>query len=400
MRQCKMKYMFRQIMEDMQLCVLSIIVIIVAFIFVNLVFAQYFDTTYQVMCVKKLLGNTDSVIQLEFQNHNMEEMELKKINNFVNDLKELPGLQASGKYSMYTMVFTELQHEQETETPIIIMNKEILSLIENFPCDDWKLENCEEIPILVGEKYRQELTIGQVISSPFVRESFRVVGFMNENYQWLADSLFFSENNITKLDDKMIVISDEGFSPTEDFVLSYINNIYVKAYSNTEEVLKQLDKLSDKYEVILKCHTITDLIQEYQKENREIRLVISIITLIISVVALLSAWMTNIINFMYRKREYAIMICVGFSVRSLIFMLFLENSMKIILGYIGAHFVVNLLHTNLQEMDLARETFIQERVLEISIIYGVILLITSLLFLGYMLKRKSVQNLLGGNYYD
>lgn len=393
-------YGIKYVFGRLQTFFLSLVVIWVAFIFLNLIFSQYFDSAYQTMSVKDLVGNTDMIFQLEPQNHDMKKKELEKIDCFVNDMGQVPGLLAYGRYSMYIMVFNEIEQSSEGGETLLIMNKELLPLTNIIDYDNLGKEREGMLPVLAGEKYRKSLEVGQVLSSPFMEQKFYVAGFIDEKARWLSDSLFYSENSTINLEDKMIVLSDKSFSSSEDYIMSYINNIYLKVNSDTEAVLSEVYALSKQYGVTIKCHTVTDMIKEYQNDNKERLLFISVITLVISIVTLLSVSMVNVINYFYRKREIAIMLCVGFSTRRILFYLLLENGIKIVVGFIGSFLVTSVLRGSIYNADWIRENFIQRQVVVCMLIYGGLLILSSFLVMHFVLARQGVQKLLGGNYHD
>ncbi len=233
---------------------------------------------------------------------------------FINEIDKISGVEVCGTYDETLTYYKELKGNKE----YIELHKELIESEELFLkapmsnssellrmtskvynlCDidiekgtKYKDYDGEEIPILVGNKYKNVVEVGKVLTDVYTKKKYKIIGVLKENSKWLCtddiSDISIHLNSYVDLDSKFVVIYDEDMLNKEHKIDIDKNSFYVCIdCDNDEEVIDKINRIIKKHKYDCKLMNMEEV---YKRLNENIMLDIDnmiVHTILIGVVSL------------------------------------------------------------------------------------------------------------------
>lgn len=341
--------MFKIITKSLLKKKVSILFIIIQLTIINIAMYEMI-TTFNIIENQKvdlesiLQGNTEKMINIEFndlypdKNFANKTIELNEYLNSQDQVEYAGGfsltsipvreLKNNSKFlEMQRKIYKGTKREYYIDVPEVMfldrnMDKFLnLDVVQgqNFSRSDFNLKDGEMVPVLLGNKFKGILNIGDELNSYNLIGSehekvFIVIGFLKENSYSLNDS-YFMENEKVNLDNVIIIPSYESNNKSTTSVVKKASSyfIYAKDESYIENISLNLKIEADKMGLNVECNTFNKLYKNYKEDNDEIQNIIGITIIFLFVITVFSITSTMLIAIRKRKRELGIRIVTGAS---------------------------------------------------------------------------------------
>lgn len=336
---------FKQIYKSLMRKKVSSIFIVIQltitiFILINS-FTMLDSTNYLINEAKHSKLDLDKTIHLQIYNGSFSDEYNKnyiQLEEYINSMK---GISNYGGFDFTNTIFIELENNNEyikcrqemindtfkerydTSSELILLDQGMYDLMKlpimdgrGLETNDFYDEDNEITPILVGNRYKDILKIGQVITRVDDEHKYIVVGIIEGNCRWFNEQDYIS-NMLNSLDDKFIVPYIKSEKTSTVNILSKSNAIFyvVNDTEQIEYIEKMIDKKAETLNLRVRSSSILDELSEYKEniiEVNQICIFLAISLIIFSCFGISTIMISSIIN---RKREFGIMMSTGASIR-------------------------------------------------------------------------------------
>jgi len=291
-----------------------------------------------------LQENADNMIDIEFNDLYPDQNFAKKVMKLDQYLNSQDQIEYAGGFSQTDIYIKELENnskflemqkeiykgskqEDYIDTPNVMfldrnMDKFInLDVVEGkkFFKDDFYLKNGEIVPIILGNKFKGILNIGDKLNAYNLIGSeqekvFIVIGFLKEN-SYSLNSSYFMENKKVNLDNFIIIpFYESNYKSTLDVVSkagSYF--VYAKDKNYIENIKLNLKIKADEIGLNIESKTLNELYKNYKESNNEIHSITTITIVFLFIIIVFSITSTMLISIKKRKHELGIRIVTGAS---------------------------------------------------------------------------------------
>lgn len=211
---------------------------------------------------KRLVTDTRESIKYNSENvYYIDFMGLDLVDNndymqFLKELREIPQIVSSGTFDSTATYYSELMKDSKynkihkkiiSEKKFGYMDEfdgtEVIRMTDSIydMCDinvesgqSYEEYNGEEIPILVGYRYKNVVEVGQILTDVYYKKKYKVIGIMKENSRWIID------NDISKMD----YVLETNINLDNYFVEVYkYDDLINKETEDTKENEQQVAKL-------------------------------------------------------------------------------------------------------------------------------------------------------------
>ncbi len=222
---------------------------------------------------------------------------------------------------------------------ILYTDEVVLKMITNRLPDDVKslwTGEADPVPILVGCGYRDVIQIGDVLTIGQVPR--KVIGYLPEGDIWPADSNpRFSYNQLIQLDYILMTPICETQPGAGTIGL---NSIYFYVERGREaEVSSKIQRIARDLQITVNTESISDSMQQIYETETEVSESNLKLILFMAFICLVTTVSMTVINCMMRSRQIGIWYASGVLPSDVIWMIFIEQFLKIGFSAMIAYFV-------------------------------------------------------------
>lgn len=373
------------------MCIISVILI-------NLIIVEYYSINYEKREIERVVKYKPKDIgYIKYSYDELKKMDKKKENKILLELKKIKGIKQCGTFDNVSILFDELYkndeylkmrkeivnsmveeiHSEFNEVERLMMSQVLYKYSNVLKIEPNMLNLCDldiykgkiiikkngYIPLLIGYKYHDFIKIGQILTSTTDKKKYIVTGILKKNSRWLTNGDISNASNTSiNLDNIFVAIDDE--------MLNYDSSYIIFDESNNENtrsnVLKMIEKVSEKYKINFKILTIEEIICNMNSDMFLISkswIALAIFSLIIGILSMSSVAIVTVLS---RKSDIGILYALGFSEKIIGMIIIIENILQIgfgcIMGFCIAFFLSIYDNT----------TFVVERVIDIQFKQGII----------------------------
>lgn len=388
------------------------VMLTIAFVLVCSAVLEFQMGNYKIYKVRRFFEETDVVYNINLNTFKTDEITSQKSRQFVNGLKQLAGVEQSGRYFNTTIIFKELMNDldfiekngtiigwQEEVLPyyldICYLDKELFSLFGI--ANDEKVMEDGIIPILVGKDYEGILKVGDIYTDNNLGCKYQVIGVLSEGIG-IPNKLLFGGEDIC-LDQKIVAAYDDRIDRYNQWAASYMNSVYAVT-DGSDKTLNAISEYAKQCELHPKVLSIEELIDSYRQSNFEFFMYNSLFTGIALLSCFLAMVAISVIQIILNKREYGIYYANGISKRDVAHLIIVENGLR--------EFIAFIIATGFAYYRIKAETAVSYNVEEylyifkMQVVWIVLLLLLILLVFSSLipiiiLNRMKTTELIGGH---
>lgn len=373
------------------MCIISVILI-------NLIIVEYYRINYEKREIERVVKYKPKDIgYIKYSYDELKKMDKKKENKILLELKKIKGIKQCGTFDNVSVLFDELYkndeylkmrkeivnsmveeiHSEFNEVERLMMSQALYKYSNVLKIEPHMLNLCDldiykgkiikkkngYIPLLIGYKYHDFIKIGQILTSTTDKKKYIVTGILKKNSRWLTNGDISNASNTSiNLDNIFVAIDDE--------MLNYDSSYIIFDESDNENtrsnVLKMIEKVSEKYKINFKILTIEEILCNMKSDMFLISkswIALAIFSLIIGILSMSSVAIVTVLS---RKSDIGILYALGFSEKIIGMIIIIENILQIgfgcIMGFCIAFFLSIYNNT----------TSVVERVIDIQFKQGII----------------------------
>lgn len=373
------------------MCIISVILI-------NLIIVEYYRINYEKREIERVVKYKPKDIgYIKYSYDELKKMDKKKENKILLELKKIKGIKQCGTFDNVSVLFDELYkndeylkmrkeivnsmveeiHSEFNEVERLMMSQALYKYSNVLKIEPNMLNLCDldiykgkiikkkngYIPLLIGYKYHDFIKIGQILTSTTDKKKYIVTGILKKNSRWLTNGDISNASNTSiNLDNIFVAIDDE--------MLNYDSSYIIFDESDNENtrsnVLKMIEKVSEKYKINFKILTIEEILCNMKSDMFLISkswITLAIFSLIIGILSMSSVAIVTVLS---RKSDIGILYALGFSEKIIGMIIIIENILQIgfgcIMGFCIAFFLSIYNNT----------TSVVERVIDIQFKQGII----------------------------
>lgn len=376
------------------MCIISVILI-------NLIIVEYYSINYEKREIERVVKyKSKDIGYIKYSYDELKKMDKKKENKILLELKKIKGIKQCGTFDNVSVLFDELYkndeylkmrkeivnsmveeiHSEFNEVERLMMSQTLYKYSNVLKIEPNMLNLCDldiykgkiikkkngYIPLLIGYKYHDFIKIGQILTSTTDKKKYIVTGILKKNSSWLTNGDISNASNTSiNLDNLFVAIDDE--------MLNYDSSYIIFDESDNENtrsnVLKMIEKVSEKYKINFKILTIEEILCNMKSDMFLISkswIALAIFSLIIGILSMSSVAIVTVLS---RKSDIGILYALGFSEKIIGMIIIIENILQIgfgcIMGFCIAFFLSIYNNT----------TSVVERVIDIQFKQGIISII-------------------------
>lgn len=404
--------LIKRIKKNIIIWLALVIVFTIAMVLVQLALYEYEKTNYTIRLTNEMIGNNDNVYNVCLNTPEITEDIAMDMRGFLEELKNVPGVSASGRYIISSLIFDELKDNEllanrnnelfegtlRADYPslidVVYADKELLPLLHMESLDN--METKDTIPTWVGYNYADILSIGNIYTDPLTSCKYEIVGVIKKDLRLPSETLLRSYL-YKDMNNAIFALYDERIEADYYYTYNYGNSMYFET-NGTDETLNEIISLAKKHNLHVKIRSIPAYIDEYKQENKEMLMLTFLFTSIAVVSGLMSILSSSIINIVLRKQELGIMLANGFLPGDIKRIIFIENGIKQFPAYFISIFITRayIIRNTLTDLDDCLRVH-QYYVVGKAFIILLILLIISSVIPIILLNRIKPAELMGGN---
>lgn len=390
------------------------VMLTIAFVLVCSAVLEFQMGNYKIYKVRRFFKKTDVVYNINLNTFKTDEIISQKSRQFVNGLKQLEGVERSGRYFNTTIIFKELLNDlefiekngtiigwQEEALPyyldICYLDKELFFLFGIT--NDERVMDEGIIPVLVGKDYEGILKVGDIYTDNYNSGcKYQVIGVLSEGIEIPNKLLLFGGEDIC-LDQKIVAAYDDRIDRYNQCAASYMNSVYVVT-DGSDKTLNAIREYAKQCELHPTVLSIEELIDSYWQSNFDFFMYNSLFTGIALLSCFLAMVAISVIQIILNKREYGIYYANGISKRDVARLIIAENGLREFIAFIiAAGFAYyrikaeTLVSYNMEEYLYIFKT----QVIWIVLLLLLILLVFSSLIPIIILNRTKTTELIGGH---
>ncbi|MGN0166252.1 MAG: hypothetical protein ACI39R_08735 [Lachnospiraceae bacterium] len=387
----------------------NIVMIICMIITFDLVFTSAFlynDTNFYKNRIKKAVkSDFDTTFNVTIESGSlMNENYLEQINEYIQSIKEINGVEFAGAYVTSMGFFNELAGKSAYRTINEGCNDELVLL--NFPqssmflytdyelFDMYEINYDEEqyriaeeegyIPVVVGNAYKDIVDEGDVLTCR--EESYKIINVLNDsNRRWISQSvgISVSSGNTLNLDYYFIIQREYCTLPAD-----YMHSIYfgVDKHVSVTAVSAIVKAKASEFELHASVKSVADSLREIEESENEESKYITNMYISMFIVCIVSSVTVNIVSLLFRKKELGIFIANGVSIREILAMTVVETVIKVFCAC--AVTVAYELYSYMSYFGTATEEILISSLGNIWVMGAVILVISSIVPIFYIARKQ------------
>lgn len=387
-----------------------VLMFVIAIVVIQVAIIENECIYYEINLVEKIMPERDHLYNIRLNTPEVNDEVFFCLEDYTNELKELEGVVAAGRYYQTNIVFEELlQNQQFLEMQrtlrqgtlgeaypqcidIVYMDEELLPM---FSMDELpKGKEADASPVLVGAEYKDYLKVGQCFTDSVSQKKYEVVGVLPENYKLPSVSLFFSAELYLDMDKAIFALHDESFQKD---ILHCTDNIF--CYSDgSKECLERVSQLAQEKNLRITIASVSELIEKTKEDNKQGMELQLLFTVVIVFSAFFAVVVTSVIRILLYKQEYGILYANGVSYKDTVKLFAMDHGIKLIVSFVIAFFVtqIYLRKVTLAGLEDMLQLFYTQGLWKSALIVVTMFVISTFTPM-YLLRKLNVADLLGGN---
>lgn len=294
------------------------------------------SAAYQQKMFENNIGvDMEKVLHLDYQYTEENPEFANVIRQYLNYIKELPGVETIGQFDATGMYFSELENMKEYKS----INGELLKgqKYENYPGISQLLSIDEEIlsfvkggiteyaattsglfPIYVSEIFKDILSEGQILTDARTGDQYEIVGYFSTGTKWVEEDDIIRFPLIS-LDGWFIAPFTEKSRDDIMTQLSSLHNTYVFLSDNadTDFVKEQIASYPLQHDFEASAMLLSAEYEVYRSETATFTTRQMILALFISIMAIGSIVAVFTTNILLKKKQYGVWFANGFTLSNI-----------------------------------------------------------------------------------
>lgn len=290
------------------------------------------SVAYQQKIFESNIGvDMEKVLHLDYQ-HTEENPEFANvIQQYLDYIKGLPGVEAVGQFDATGMYFSELENMNEYKS----INENLLKgeKYENYPAITQLLSVDEEIlsfvkggiteydattsgffPLYVSEVFKTILPKGQILTDKRTGDQYEIVGYIPKGAKWVEedDLIHFP---MVSLNGWFVAPFTKQSRSDIMTQLSSLHNTYIFLSDSADIgfIKEQISLYPSQHNFEASAMLLSEEYKEYQSETATFTTRQMILALFISIMAISSIVAVFTTNTLLKKKQYGILIANGFT---------------------------------------------------------------------------------------
>lgn len=285
---------------------------------------------------------------LIIDSNKFDEQHTEELRQLQDEIFNLPEIQSIGDYGLTSQLYEgteELKEIQNREKKMFGQKEdlEVLHISSNLiqlcqaeftESDVWKEYEGKENynKIYLGSNF-QNIPVGTVYECYITDDIslfYVVVGILAKDAQWIDESMIYSsepmELSYTYSLNNMIICEDKDVS----------SNIWiytVQKENKPEDVRDKIRSIAKEYGIDMKFSSLENVFKKKESENRKITKYTDDFLWFVSVTTIVIMICIQLSNIVSRSREYGILYANGASTKDLLWIMIIENTIKLFLGF-------------------------------------------------------------------
>lgn len=317
----------------------SVLIFLVCVIAMQTVLSAITNATsaaYQQKIFESNMGvDMEKVLHLDYQYTEESPEFANVIRQYLDYIRELPGVEAVGQFDATGMYFSELKDMDEYKE----INKTLLKgqKYENYPGISQLLSIDEEIlpfvkggiteyaavtngllPLYVSEVFKDVLLEGQVLTDERTGDQYEIVGYIPTGAKWVEEDDLIRFPLIS-LDGCFIAPFTEQSRDDIMTQLSCLHNTYVflSDGADIDFIKEQIFSYSLQHDFEASAMLLSEEYKVYQSETATFTTRQMILAFFISIMAISSVVAVFTTNTLLKKKQYGILLANGFTLTNI-----------------------------------------------------------------------------------
>lgn len=249
-------------------------------------------------------------------------------------------------------------------------------------------------PVYVGYKYKNILRIGDVLAD--TQENYMVAGYIKRNQtipiDYLVEADKYMLHTTTSLDYGIIGVADDE----PDCSMVYFG---VKEGYDFRDVKYRLTLLAERENVDVGIYNIANVMDAVDESTKSVRRYLMDLFVIIAISACITLTCYQSMNILTRKYEYGILYANGFNETDMMFMIIMENLIKMVISIMPVILILEIIAKRFFEAIYESQRILNEiicqAVLPALILAGLMITGVSSVYPVLLIKRNSASELIG-----
>ena len=285
---------------------------------------------------------------LIIDSNKFDKQHTEELRQLRDEIFNLPDIQSIGDYGLTSQTYegteelNEIQNRekkmfgQKEDLEVLHISSNLIQLCQTefTESDIWKKYEGKEnyCKIYLGHNF-QNIPVGTVYECRITDDIslfYVVVGILAEDAKWLDESMIYSsepmELSYTYSLNNMIVCEDKDVS----------SNIWiytVQKENKPEDVKDKIRSIAKEYGIDMKFSSLENVFQKKESENQKITKYTDDFLWFVSITTIVIMICIQLSNIVSRSREYGILYANGASTKDLLWIMIIENTIKLFLGF-------------------------------------------------------------------
>lgn len=403
---------YRQIRHHLWKKIALVVLFTIAMVMMYMAMFEMVKSRYDIAVIKNYFPERERLYNITVWITDIGEATTMGMQNFLDSLGTIEGVEFSGKFYNTNIEFQELLGNEE----FLDLNSEILkgseweeypsllslcyvdrSLTEFLDVEELsRSKHGDIIPVLVGASYRDFFKKGEIYTDNSGCR-YQICGILPEEFCFPPEILFGTALPYSKMDDKLIALYDVKVNPFYMHTLSASNSIYCMT-DGSQETLERIEVMAKNCFIYIKAKNIKQRIDEYKQQEKSYLQMTALFTGITVFAAFIAMLTSSIIHIVLEKQEYGVLFANGVSRRDSAKLMALDNGVCLLVAFFVATGVAVKKVTGQIFFD-TREYFniFSRMVIWRELLIVMLLIVISTVIPVVILNRIKTAELLGGN---
>lgn len=290
------------------------------------------SVAYQQKIFESNIGvDMEKVLHLDYQ-HTEENPEFANvIQQYLDYIKGLPGVEAVGQFDATGMYFSELENMNEYKsinenllkgekyenypaiTQLLSVDEEILSFVKGG-ITEYDTATSDFLPLYVSEVFKTILPKGQILTDKRTGDQYEIVGYISKGAKWVEEDDLIRFPMVS-LNGWFVAPFTEQSRSDIMTQLSSLHNTYIFLSDSADIgfIKEQISLYPSQHNFEASAMLLLEEYKEYQSETATFTTRQMILALFISIMAISSIVAVFTTNTLLKKKQYGILIANGFT---------------------------------------------------------------------------------------
>lgn len=289
-------------------------------------------TTYQQKIFKNNIGvDMKRVLHLSYQSTEETPEFAGIIRQYLDDIRNIPGVEAVGQFDMMGVYFSELEAAEEykklnevllkgqkyenhpTIARLLSVDEEMLSFIKGG-ITRYKDVKSGFLPLYASESFKGLLPVGTILTNDYTGDKYEIVGYIPKGTQW-ADENDSIRYPMISLDGWFVAPFTEASRSDIMTQLSALHNTYVQLSGNADidTIKTQISSYAVQHGFEASAISLSEEYEMYRLETEGYTRSQTLLAVFLSVMAISSIIAVFATNALLKKKQYGILIANGFT---------------------------------------------------------------------------------------